>query len=127
MSARPKLKGLAQVALASAEPRELANFYRDTLGLEQVLETSDMTFFDAGGARLMIGPSPTDPAMPGDTILYFEPEDFAAYERDLETRGVTFAAPTQLLQKDGERELVLRPFKDPAGHVIALMGWRWTG
>lgn len=127
MSARPKLKGLAQVALAAADPAELAAFYRDTLGLEPVLETNGMTFFDAGGTRLMIGPSPSDPAMPGDTILYFEPEDIAAYEQYLEARGVTFAAPSQLLQKEGDRELVLRPFKDPAGHVIALMGWRWTG
>lgn len=127
MSARPKLKGLAQVALAAENPAELAAFYRDILGLEQVLETNGMTFFEAGGVRLMIGPSPSNVAMPGDTILYFEPEDFNASEDDLESRGVDFAAPAQLLQQEADRELVLRPFKDPAGHVIALMGWRWTG
>lgn len=126
MAAGPKLKGLAQVALAGADPAALATFYRDTLGLEAVMETNGMTFFDAGGTRLMIGPSPSDTPNPGDTILYFEPEDFAATERDLESKGVTFAAPAQMLQKEDKRELVLRPFKDPAGHVIALMGWRWT-
>ena len=126
MSAGPKLKGLAQVALAGADPAALASFYRDTLGLEVVMETNGMTFFDAGGTRLMIGPSPSETPNPGDTILYFEPEDFAASEQDLEARGVTFAAPAQMLQKEDNKELVLRPFKDPAGHVIALMGWRWT-
>ena len=126
MSARPKLKGLAQVAVAGADPAALASFYRDTLGLEVVMETNGMTFFDAGGTRLMVGPSPSDAPNPGDVILYFEPEDFVATETDLERRGVTFAADAQLLQKEDKRELVLRPFKDPAGHVIALMGWRWT-
>ena len=126
MSARPKLKGLSQVALAGADPAALAAFYRDTLGLEVLMETNGMTFFDAGGTRLMVGPSASETPDPGDSILYFEPEDFAATERDLEAKGVIFAAGPQLLQQEDKRELVLRPFKDPAGHVIALMGWRWT-
>ena len=119
-----KLKGLSQVELAGADPELLAAFYRDTLGLAVLLETNGMTFFDAGGTRLMVGPAVGDNPHPGDTILYFEPEDFAACEIEFESRGVIFAAAPQLLQKEGDRELVLRPFKDPAGHVLALMGWR---
>ena len=70
------IKGMAQIAIASSEPARLSAYYRDTLGLDVLLETAGMTFFGAGGVRLMIGPA--QGARPGDKILYFEPEDFAA-------------------------------------------------
>ena len=70
----------------------------------------------------MIGPA--QGAKPGDKILYFEPEDFPAAEKALETRGVKFGHAANVLQKDGGRELALRPFKDPEGNDLALMGWR---
>jgi methylmalonyl-CoA/ethylmalonyl-CoA epimerase len=121
-TAKPGLQGLLQVAIAASDPEKLSAYYRDTLGLSVLFETAGMTFFGAGGVRLMIGPA--HGAKPGDKILYFEPEDFAAAERALEARGVSFPAPASVLQKEGGRELALRPFADPDGNAIALMGWR---
>jgi hypothetical protein len=118
------LKGMLQVAIAANDAPGLSAFYRDTLGLGVLFEVSGMSFFGAGGVRLMIGPA--QGAKPGDKILYFEPEDFAAAEKALEARGVTFGHVTNVLQRDGGRELALRPFKDPEGNDLALMGWRPT-
>jgi methylmalonyl-CoA/ethylmalonyl-CoA epimerase len=118
----PGLKGMLQVAIAAADAPKLSTFYRDTLGLALLFETSGMSFFSAGGVRLMIGPA--QGAKPGDKILYFEPEDFAAAEKALEARGVKFSHGANVLQKQGEKELALRPFKDPEGNDLALMGWR---
>ena len=118
----PGLKGMLQVAIAAGDAPKLSAFYRDTLGLSVLFEVSGMSFFGAGGTRLMIGPA--QGAKPGDKILYFEPEDFAAAERALEARGVKFGHAANVLQKDGARELALRPFADPEGNMLALMGWR---
>lgn len=118
----PGLKGMLQVAIAAADPAKLSAFYRDTLGLSVLFEVSGMSFFGAGGVRLMIGPA--QGAKPGDKILYFEPEDFAAAEKSLEARGVKFGHAANVLQRDGGRELALRPFKDTEGNDLALMGWR---
>ena len=125
MSAEPSspgLKGMLQVAIAAADAPRLSAFYRDTLGLSVLFEVSGMSFFGAGGVRLMIGPA--QGAKPGDKILYFEPEDFAAAEKALEARGVAFGHAANVLQRDGARELALRPFRDPEGNDLALMGWR---
>jgi methylmalonyl-CoA/ethylmalonyl-CoA epimerase len=119
------LKGMLQVAIAAGDAPKLSAFYRDTLGLSVLFETAGMSFFGAGGVRLMIGPA--QGAKPGDKILYFEPEDFGAAEKALEARGVKFGHDANVLQRDGKRELALRPFKDPDGNDLALMGWRPAG
>jgi catechol 2,3-dioxygenase-like lactoylglutathione lyase family enzyme len=118
----PGIKGMAQVAIASGDPAKLSAYYRDTLGLAVLFEAGGMTFFGAGGVRLMIGPALG--ANPGDKILYFEPEDFAAAETALAAKGVSFPHKANVLQREGERELALRPFKDPEGNQVALLGWR---
>ncbi len=121
-AAQTGIKGMAQIAIASSDPAKLSAYYRDTLGLDVLLETGGMTFFGAGGVRLMIGPA--QGARPGDKILYFEPEDFAAAEAALTAKGVAFPGPANVLQRDAARELALRSFSDLDGNVIAIMGWR---
>lgn len=122
MSDSPNLKAIPQMAIASADPQKLSAFYRDVLGLAVMFETAGMTFLNAGNVRLMIGPA--QGANPGDKIIYLEPEDFAAAEAALVARGVTFGHDAQPLQREPGRELVLRPFTDPDGNALALMGWR---
>jgi catechol 2,3-dioxygenase-like lactoylglutathione lyase family enzyme len=119
------IKGMAQVAIASGDPEKLSAFYRDTLGLSVLFETGGMSFFEVGGVRLMIGPA--QGAKPGDKILYLEPEDFSAAETALEANGVRFGHAAQAVQRQDGKELALRPFSDPDGNLLALMGWRPAG
>lgn len=122
--AAPLLSGIAQIALASADPQKLTAFYRDTLGLPVLFEASGMTFFQSGVTRLMIGPAQPGQSVGGDAVIYFEPRDWSATEAALEARGIAFLHPAQELQKAPGRELMLRPFRDPEGHYLAIMGWR---
>ncbi|HYD88855.1 MAG TPA: VOC family protein [Vitreimonas sp.] len=118
------LSGIAQIALASAEPLKLVAWYRDTLGLAVLFEASGMTFFQSGATRLMIGPQQPGQSVGGDAVIYFEPRDWSAAEAALEARGVVFLHPAQAVQRAPGRELMLRPFRDPEGHALAIMGWR---
>lgn len=125
MNAAPQmLTGICQVALASADPAALVGFYRDTLGLPVLFEASGMTFFQSGATRLMIGGAQPGQHVGGDAVLYFEPHDWSAAERALEAKGVSFLHPAQKLQEAPGRALMLRAFKDPEGHTLAIMGWR---
>ena len=118
------LTGICQVALASADPGALVAFYRDTLGFPVLFETNGMTFFQSGATRLMIGAAQPSQQVGGDTVIYFEPRDWSAAESALEAKGIAFMHPAQRLQQAPGRELMLRPFKDPEGHTLAIMGWR---
>lgn len=126
MSASPSLlSGISQIALTSADPGKLAAWYRDVLGLAVLFEASGMTFFQSGAMRLMIGPNHQGASIGGeDVTLYFEPSDWSAAESALSERGVAFTHEAQIVQQAPGRELALRPFKDPEGHSLALLGWR---
>ena len=121
----PLLSGIAQIALTSADPVALVSWYRDVLGLAVLFEASGMTFFQSGATRLMIGPNHHHAKIGGeDVTLYFEPRDWSAAEAALSERGIGFAHDAQVLQRAPGRELMLRAFKDPEGHALALLGWR---
>jgi len=120
----PLLTGIAQIALASADPQKLVAFYRDMLGLPVLFEAGGMTFFQTGAARLMIGPAQPGQEIGGDAVVYFEPRDWSAAETKLEESGIAFTHPAQVLQRAPGRELALRAFRDPEGHYLALLGWR---
>jgi len=123
-TAPPLLSGICQIALASADPLKLVAFYRDTLGLPVLFEASGMTFFQSGATRLMIGAAQPGQSVGGDAVIYFEPHDWSAAEARLEAAGIDFLHPAQPLQQAPGRELMLRAFRDPEGHTLAIMGWR---
>jgi hypothetical protein len=120
----PIVTGLRQVALGSKAPLQLADFYRRALGLTVLFETNGMVFIEGGGVRLMIGAKPPGEPIGGDIVLYFEPVIWDVAERSVETAGGVFIHPRVLLQQAEGRELLLRAFKDPEGHSLALLGWR---
>lgn len=119
----PLLSGIAQIALASADPARLVAWYRDALGLAVLFETNGMTFFQSGATRLMIGAAQPGQSVGGDAVIYFEPRDWREAEAALEAAGVRFSHPAQILQSAPGRALMLRPFADPEGHALALLGW----
>ena len=119
----PIVTGLRQVALGSADPTQLADFYRRALGMHILFETNGMVFLDGGGVRLMIGAKPPGEPLGGDVILYFEPVVWAVAERSVEAAGAVFLHPPVPLQRAEGRQLLLRAFKDPEGHSLALLGW----
>jgi catechol 2,3-dioxygenase-like lactoylglutathione lyase family enzyme len=127
MSALPEplVSGIRQIALASADPAKLADFYHRALGLQVLFETNGMIFMDAGnGVRLMIGAKQPGQETGGDAVCYFEPLIWATAEAAVLAAGGAFMHDAATLQRAAGRELVLRAFKDPEGHSVALLGWR---
>ena len=120
------LSGVSQVAFASVDPKKLAGFYTDVLGLPFLFETGGMMFLDAGNnVRLMIGPCYGEREVGGgDVIIYFEPKDWRQAVAALEAAGVAFVDGGIELMKEAGRTYALRAFRDPEGHQLALLGWR---
>jgi methylmalonyl-CoA/ethylmalonyl-CoA epimerase len=123
MSDAPQVfKSVGQVGVVTAKPAEIIAFYRDVMGFPLRFESGGMSFLQAGATSLMIGAAPAP--MERDVILYFEPSDWRAAETRLESKGVAFERTAQVVQSDGAREHVLRPFRDPEGRHLYLLGWR---
>jgi methylmalonyl-CoA/ethylmalonyl-CoA epimerase len=115
-------RGLMQVGLTCRDLETAKTFYRDVLGLPLLFEVSGMLFFQLDGLRLMVGLEHTKGQPIGGSILYFDAPDIHTLGPVLEAKGVKFAGPAHVLQKTGTHELMLRPFYDPDGNALALMG-----
>lgn len=118
------MKCVCQVGLQSARPDELVAFYRDKLGFPVLFESNGMTFMRAGATSLMIGAASEKPTIGTDVTLYFEPDDWAETEAQLIQRGIVFEREAMVVQRHDNREHVLRPFRDPEGRHLYLLGWR---
>ncbi|MBL8530299.1 MAG: VOC family protein [Hyphomonadaceae bacterium] len=115
-------RGLGQIGVVSAKAGEVIAFYRDVMGFPVRFEAGGMTFMQAGEASLMIGAMENPPQH--DVTLYFEPVDWNAAEAQLEAAGVQFEREAMVLQREETREHLLRPFRDPEGRPLYLLGWR---
>lgn len=125
MSTEPTfLNGLAQIGIVTTEPAEIVAFYRDVLGFPLLFEAGGMSFLQAGATSLMIGAATEPQTIGGDILLYFEPKDWDAAEARLIKAGVAFEREAQVVQRQDNREHVLRPFRDPEGRRLYLLGWR---
>lgn len=113
---------LLQVGLPAADLAAATAFYRDVLGLPFLFEVSDMVFFQLGSTRLMLGSNAPDLAPGAANVLYIDAPDLPALAETLEAKGVVFHHPAQVLQRTDVGDLMLRPFSDPHGNHLALMG-----
>jgi catechol 2,3-dioxygenase-like lactoylglutathione lyase family enzyme len=121
--APPALAGrkLVQVALTTRDPERSKQFYRDVLGLTLLFEVPNMTFYQLGDLRLMVGDEAS--MTPGGSVLYIDAPDIDTLGGELERRGVRFGGAVTVVQRTGKGELKLREFKDPDGNALALMGF----
>ncbi len=97
-------------------------FYKDVLGLPFLFSAPpQMSFFDCGGVRLLVGvPTPGQPAHRGSTI-YFGVSNIKAVHAALKAKGVAFGAEPHVVHRTPQYELWLAEFNDPDGNQLALM------
>lgn len=97
-------------------------FYRDTLGLRFLFSAPpQMSFFQAGDVRLLVGVPESDTDRHRGSAIYFRVPDIHAAFTTLSERGVTFGAPPHLVHRAPTSELWLSDFKDPDGNQLVLM------
>lgn len=114
---------IVQLALPTRDLNRARTFYEGVLGLELMLETNGMLFFQVGDVRLMVGSNAQGPLEPVDgSTIYFDAPDLPVLAETLERRGVRFLGPAEVIQRTSEGEIQLRFFRDPDQNLLALMG-----
>jgi len=117
-----QLSQIGQISIPVQDVARATAFYRDRLGLRLLFEVpGPMSFFDAGGVRLMLSLA-SDPAFDHPaSILYFRVADIAEAHRQLSARGVVFRQPPHKAADLGTQELWLAFLDDGEGSVHALL------
>ena len=112
---------IGQITMTAKDVDRATAFYKDTLGLPHLFRFGDLSFFNCGGVRLMIG-KPEKPEFdhPG-SVIYFKVDDIRATHHELGARGVAFVEPPHLIARMPDHELWMAFFNDTEGNTLALM------
>jgi methylmalonyl-CoA/ethylmalonyl-CoA epimerase len=118
---RLDLSRIGQIAMAVADADRAEAFYEGALGLRKLYRFGDLLFFDCAGLRLMLAKSEDAADVERASTLYFRCADLALAMRELGRRGVAFSGPPQLIAPMEDHDLWMAFFRDPDGHLLALM------
>ena len=111
---------IAQIGLTVRDLSRSREFYQHKLGLTHLFDAGNMTFFQCGGVRLMLGTSPQSAPCVG-AIVYFNVDDIQAAYTSLQERGVTFLQPPHVVARMPDHDLWLTLLQDPDANAVGLM------
>jgi methylmalonyl-CoA/ethylmalonyl-CoA epimerase len=115
------LSRFGQIALPVADPDRAERFYGEALGLPRLFRFGSLVFFDCGGVRLMLEGA-SAPVSPGAGVChYFKVDAIDPAVAELQSRGVVFDDAPHLIARMPDHQLWMTFFRDPDGHLLALM------
>ncbi|MCW5941627.1 MAG: VOC family protein [Fimbriimonadaceae bacterium] len=115
------LSALGQIALNVTDADRSERFYGETLGLPKLFRFGDLVFFDCAGVRLMLEGTAKESVVIGDECHYFTVQGIEAAYQELKARGVAMVDEPHVVAKMPDHELWMVFFRDPDGHLLALM------
>jgi methylmalonyl-CoA/ethylmalonyl-CoA epimerase len=113
---------IGQLLIPVTDLERAIAFYRDQLGVRFLFAAPpQMSFFQAGAVRLLIGVPPAGEAAGRGSAIYFQVADIHQTYRTLNGRGVAFGGEPHVVHRTPTTELWLADFKDPDGNPLVLM------
>ena len=113
------LKHIGQIGLTVNDVKKATEFYRDTLGMRLLFEAGNLSFFDCGGIRMMLGPA-EQPDQP-KTILYYKVDDIQKACDTLASRGARIERAPGMVARMPDHELWLAVLRDMDDNLFELM------
>lgn len=115
------IANIGQVSITVHDLPRATTFYRETLGLPLLFTAGNMTFFDCGGVRLMLGTPESAELDRSSSILYFRVPDLKSAHQRLVDLGVQIVAPPRLIAPMPTHDLWMSAFRDSEGNIMQLM------
>ncbi|HTK49109.1 MAG TPA: VOC family protein [Gemmatimonadaceae bacterium] len=116
------IDAIGQVALTVRDVERSTTFYRDAVGLRFLFAPAPtLAFFAVGDARLMLSAPEGEFTPDTSSVLYLRVADIEAEHAVMSARGVAFVDAPHLVARMPDHELWMCFFRDPDGHLLALM------
>jgi catechol 2,3-dioxygenase-like lactoylglutathione lyase family enzyme len=115
------IEAVGQIALPVANPDRSQEFYGETLGLPFLYRYGPLVFFSVGNLRLMLSGGEATPVTPSNMCVYFRVDDLDRAHAELQEGGLVFQDKPKLIARMPDHELWMAFFRDPDGHLLALM------
>lgn len=115
------LASIGQIAINAHDVDRATAFYRDVLGLEPLFRAGQLSFFDCGGVRLMLGQAEKPEFDHPSSIIYFQVGDIQAAHRRLKEAGTKFEDTPHVIAQMPKYALWMTFFRDSEDNLLALM------
>ncbi len=112
---------IGQIAIRVHDLDRATSFYRDVLQLKFLFRAPNLSFFDCGGVRLMLGLAERKDDDHPPSVLYFNVSDIRKDFADLVKRGATSVAEPHMIARLADREVWMGFFRDSEENLLALM------
>jgi methylmalonyl-CoA/ethylmalonyl-CoA epimerase len=112
---------IGQIGLGVSDVDRSEAFYGEKLGLRKLFRFGTLSFYDCAGVRLLLDQVTDAKQIERGSPLYFRVADIALARRELERSGVVFTDRIHLVAPMADHDLWMTFFKDPDGHILALM------
>ncbi|HZJ02053.1 MAG TPA: VOC family protein [Gemmatimonadaceae bacterium] len=112
---------IRQIAIIVKDVERATKFYRDVLGMKFLFEVPGLSFFDAGGVRLMLGKADGPETEKTSSILYYIVPDIIGAHKVLEEKGVEIMIAPRVVAPMPDHDLWISDYKDSEGNIFALM------
>lgn len=113
---------IGQLLIPVTDLERAIGFYRDSLGIPFLFAAPpQMSFFQAGNVRLLVGVAPPSHSCLRGATVYFNVADIQGVHATLAGHGVRFSAEPHVVHRTPAMELWLAEFEDPDGNHLALM------
>lgn len=117
-----RLDEIGQIAITAHDLDRATAFYRDVLGLRHLFSAPpQMSFFDCGGIRLLIGVPESKELDHPASVLYYRVDDIQLAFRTLRDRGATVEGEPHAVHRSDRSELWLAFLRDSEGNLLGLM------
>jgi methylmalonyl-CoA/ethylmalonyl-CoA epimerase len=117
-----RLSRIGQIAITVKDVKRATAFYRDAFGIRLLFEApAGISFFDAGGVRLMLAAASAPEFDHPASILYFLVDDIARAHEVLTSRGVVFVQKPHIIAKLPDRDVWIATMRDSEDNLMALM------
>lgn len=117
-----QLGEIGQIAITAYNVERAADFYRDTLGMQELFRMEKMAFLQCGSVRLMLTEPESEEYRHPASILYYRVPDVEQAHAALYGAGIPFERGPHIIHRDEKVELWMAFLKDPEGNTLALMG-----
>lgn len=118
---RLNLDHIGQIAFPVSDVDRAEKFFAETLGHRKLFRFGDLCFFDCAGVRVLVEKASETAPVTNASVLYFRCADIALARKELESRGVDFVDQPHRIAPMEDHDLWMTFFKDPDGHLLALM------
>jgi methylmalonyl-CoA/ethylmalonyl-CoA epimerase len=112
---------IGQIALPVSDADRAQHFYGETLGLRLLYRFGKLVFFDCAGLRLMLEGSVGAVPQATGVCIYFKIKGIEDRFAELSGKGIVFVDQPHRIAKMPDHDLWMVFFRDPDGHLLALM------